>query len=475
MDELKTYLTTITNDCIKNIPNISLTELSKYACLLLSAVYDKKQYDKDVFEHWVKQLIAQLFIDKFGNYYNNFKIVNNSKQVLYLQSIPVIEQRSIEWYKIKEDSIGASECATIFGDNPYQTKNQLILKKCGHKEDDMIPSIHINHGVKYEPIIQQIYQELHNTKLFEFGSIKHPKYSMISASPDGITPDGVMIEIKAPLSRTITGIPPKYYWYQMQQQLQVCGLDKVDFVECKISEYHNFDEYKKDFYTDPNEPFTSINKHKGVLIVCIDLQVPTEYKPFYYVYPDHFLKTDEIPSWLSTQKRKIENEGRYMFSTFIYWKLDIYSLTEVWRDDECSNSHIHLYLDIWIEGEHYRLNGIESLLVKKTSNRTYKPKVTNCDIDSDNDFFDAFSFKFDYDYPDDIKSYMSDDDNGIDCNIMSSEDDIKPTKKITIKKSRTVCNLDSDDDKPNLPTTKSNKTIKSKNTKNKCVIDSDDD
>ncbi len=471
MDNLNDCIMQIADDCFKNVsPSISLNELSVYCSTLLLSVYDKKTYDKEVFQPWLKQLIAQLYPSKFGHHFNNFKIIDRNEQVNKLKNIPVIEQRSEEWYRIKEDSIGASECATIFGDNPYQTKNQLILKKCGHKENkEEIPSVHITHGVKYEPIIQRIYEDLHNTQLLEFGSIKHPNYSFISASPDGITPTGVMIEIKAPYARIINGIPPKYYWYQMQQQLQVCGLDKVDFVECKITEYHNFDDYKADFYDDPNEPFNKLGKHKGTLLVCIDNQATTEYKPYFYVYPPKFLKTNEIQKWLNDERKKIEKEGRYMFCKNVFWTLEIYKLTEVWRDDEWWNKHIHLYIDMWKEVEQYRKSGIESLLNKKTTTRTYKPKIEDCMINTDDDTHRLLWFE--YDHPDDIESYFSDneinelnntcliystDDSDIDTNIKPNEKRIMKVKKSTIpvKKQTNIysagnnrsCMIDSDDD-----------------------------
>ena len=107
-----------------------------------------------------------------------------------------------------------------------------------------------------------------NVELFEFGSIPHPELHMVSASPDGITPKGVMIEIKVPIKRHITGIPPIYYWIQMQQQMQVCNLDRVDFVECKITEYLNKNDFLKDRKnnSDINDLFTENDNYKNAII-----------------------------------------------------------------------------------------------------------------------------------------------------------------------------------------------------------------
>ena len=54
----------------------------------------------------------------------------------------------------------------------------------------------------------------------------------------------------------------------MQQQLQVCGLDRVDFVECKISEYLNRNEFLKDFKDEKveKEPLTKDGLSKNIIL-----------------------------------------------------------------------------------------------------------------------------------------------------------------------------------------------------------------
>ena len=89
-------------------------------------------------------------------------------------------------------------------------------------------------GVKYEEVAVMIYEQRNSMKVFEYGCIPHPVYDFIGASPDGITDSGIMLEIKCPSSRKITGVIPSYYWCQVQTQLEVCELDRCDFLECKL-------------------------------------------------------------------------------------------------------------------------------------------------------------------------------------------------------------------------------------------------
>jgi putative phage-type endonuclease len=158
-------------------------------------------------------------------------------QVKRLQAIPQAKQRSEEWHRQRLCTLGASETALLFGFGGFGTERALMRKKLGLVTDDYRPSVYTEHGVKYEPVIQQVYQAKEGLSvLHEFGSLIHPTRPYISASPDGITEAGRMLEIKAPYQREITGIPPGYYWTQMQQQMEVCDLDAVDYVECQISE-----------------------------------------------------------------------------------------------------------------------------------------------------------------------------------------------------------------------------------------------
>ena len=54
------------------------------------------------------------------------------------------------------------------------------------------------------------YEIRNKTSVIEFGCLPHPIYT-IRCFPDGITPDGIMLEIKCPYSREIKGYPPIYW------------------------------------------------------------------------------------------------------------------------------------------------------------------------------------------------------------------------------------------------------------------------
>ena len=162
-----------------------------------------------------------------------------------------------------------------------------MLKKAGYVEPAMSnTNIYCQHGIKYEEIVQKIYSERTHQEIIDFGSIEHEKHSFIRASPDGITPDGIMLEIKVPLSRKLYGIPPIYYWYQVQQQMEVAELNSCDFLECKITEYCSWKSFLDDNYKGDYSK-TDKDDEKGILIEYIDKD-----KSFNYVYPKKIRSQD---------------------------------------------------------------------------------------------------------------------------------------------------------------------------------------
>ena len=351
----------------KNFP--ILEDTIEYVFLILSDIYDKQFFKKNIYPEIIKQIICNNYRDIYGDKFNNFSDKSEKLTVNKLKLMPQVEQRTPEWFKLKEDSIGASEAASIFNKNIFSSYNKLLLKKSGFKEENH-SSIACIHGTKYEKIVQNIYEKIFNLKLIDFGSITHPDIKYISASPDGITSEGTMVEIKVPIKRCITGIPPIYYWIQMQQQMQVCRLNQVDFVECKIYEhinFENFDNDLKEYTLDNNENFKSF---------IIEYHEISENK-ISWCYPEKILNKEEMFKWKEEQLIKIKNSKNKIFSRIIYYAVEKISITKVWRDDEWWNENLHKYKEFWELVTNYRKIGYDSLIKKK------KKKIINCDIMSD--------------------------------------------------------------------------------------------
>lgn len=128
---------------------------------------------------------------------------------------------------MRSNMLTASDWGTVLGENHYSNSNEVLKKKCG--DDNFVTNAAMMWGNKYEEVAVLIYKHRNNVEVLDFGCLRHPSIPFLGASPDGITPYGIMLEIKCPTSRKITGIPPRYYWCQVQGQLEVCELDRCDF------------------------------------------------------------------------------------------------------------------------------------------------------------------------------------------------------------------------------------------------------
>lgn len=255
----------------------------------------------------------------------DLKWYRNRVKVLRAKEQP--PQRSIEWFTARNTRITASEaacCLTLseevckqyvedfniknFKYKPneclshYDNREDYIINKCRtyYGENLFKDSIYTLHGKKYEEIATRLYRREFNTDVIEFGLLPHPRLNYLAASPDGITPDGIMLEIKCPYSRKIEeGVPPIWYWCQMMIQLEVADLNQCDFLECEIKELSN----EKEFI----EKVIGEKQDKGILLNKVDEPDNSETK---YIYPPDDLNTpEEFINWanMEIEKNSIEN------------------------------------------------------------------------------------------------------------------------------------------------------------------------
>jgi putative phage-type endonuclease len=137
--------------------------------------------------------------------------------------------------------VTASDVAQALGCAKFGNQRTFFQKKCGAADeqaafDASLPPL--KWGVMFEPVAQAVYSAVNlGVRVHEFGLLRHPTLPFVGASPDGITDLGVMLEIKCPWRRRIVeGEVPMQYYYQIQAQLAVCGLQECDYFECEFFE-----------------------------------------------------------------------------------------------------------------------------------------------------------------------------------------------------------------------------------------------
>jgi putative phage-type endonuclease len=137
------------------------------------------------------------------------------------------DQRSDEWFKLRGNMLTASDLAAALGVNFFKKPCELILEKCGYKK--FSGNENTARGIRLEPFVRDMYDKKYGTTTHEIGLLVHPEYSWLGGSPDGVTEDGVLIEIKCP--KKLSTKIPDYYFPQVQLLLEIMDLDTCDFVQ----------------------------------------------------------------------------------------------------------------------------------------------------------------------------------------------------------------------------------------------------
>lgn len=156
-------------------------------------------------------------------------------QVKYLLSLPYYVQRSDSWFEQRKNRLTASDLDTVLGRSKYNEPIEVLFKKNGIAAE-FKGNEATAHGQKYEDDAIALYCYFHKKKNFSFGLLPHPTVQFLAGSPDDVTHDGVVIEVKCPFSRKIVhGEIPHHYRSQVNINMEVCQLDDAAFIEYKPS------------------------------------------------------------------------------------------------------------------------------------------------------------------------------------------------------------------------------------------------
>lgn len=316
------------------------------------------------------------------------KRIEHRKDILekmdILKKLELPEQRSEEWYKIREGILTASSLADAIGEGHFCTRDQLMIQKCGGPRGD-VPFAIVEWGVKYEPVATSFYEYLNNLTVLEFGLVPHSEFTIFGASPDGICDTnspkdyiGRMLEIKCPPKRQFTHEVPRHYWMQMQGQLECCNLEECDFLQVKFSEYLSENEYIEDTIVENDimkEGYSSLNLPKGLIIAFVQNNArgnPT----IKYEYSELYSSYDSIKKWSDNILTHYKN-GDFQYDIFKlnWWRIERYECTLVGRDREWWLSVQPKIIDFWEDVLHYREVGIQEFIDKKEEKKTKRIKI----------------------------------------------------------------------------------------------------
>ena len=307
------------------------------------------------------------------NLFENKKdILTNLDKLLKLE-LP--EQRSKEWYGLRDTMLTASSLADALGKGHFKTRDNLLIEKSSKEPPPRFGNAITEWGVMYEQVATTFYEKLNNLEVLEFGLVPHSEFKIFGASPDGIcsqkSPEdyiGRMLEIKCPPKRKFTKEVPEHYWMQMQGQLECCDLEECDFLQVKLEEYQNKEEYQED--TNGSIGESNNNFPKGLVLSFIT--VKNGETKYHYEYSEFYKSLQEIEEW--SYKIISNHSDNYDTVKYHWWRIERYECTLVLRDRDWWNGVMPEILNFWEDVEHYREVGNQELIDKKEEKKKKRNK-----------------------------------------------------------------------------------------------------
>lgn len=260
-----------------------------------------------------------------------------------LRALPVVEQRTEQWYNMRKNMITASDFAQALGEGKFGSQKQFFQKKCGYEEDKFNANCPpLKWGVMFEPVAGEIYCIRYGYELHEFGLLPHSNVPFFGASPDGISNLGIMLEIKCPYKRKITGEIPLQYYYQIQGQLDVCGLAECDYMECEFMEYDDVNAFLRD---------TTSVYERGVVLEFLNNDQTTFYKYSTVVVGCHATDAQRMVDWAEKASTEMGTGG---FVKAHFWRLVTFNIVRVYKNSSFVEEKLSLLANVWDKKKAYQ-------------------------------------------------------------------------------------------------------------------------
>ena len=278
-------------------------------------------------------------------------IKNYRRELNILLQLPLMKQRSEEWFEARKTRLTASDLYDAVKGGNISIK--LAKKKANIITDNInynaIPAL--KWGTMFEPMATRCYsQKMNNINIHDFGLICDVDNKHFGASPDGINELGIMLEIKCPYSRKIIdGVIPEKYKMQIQGQLAVCKLKECDYIECIFKSIDSKEDYLEIGDTTINHGIIAeFYNSKGEYV--------------YYYSSSNKTPSECIEEMINNRDYHDTNNDEknlLKFSKYTYWKLDEMIIQRViFKPDEWETI-IPKINNFWEKVEEYKMLPIE--------------------------------------------------------------------------------------------------------------------
>jgi hypothetical protein len=343
--------------------------------------YHKLFHCKDDENQFIESHFCLAYLKEQQVYYKN--VITN---IVRLDSIPKVEQRTPEWYEQRHNVISASSISKVLGSG----KKDILLEKIGIERPFLTNDAIVN-GIVFEIVSQTLYETRNALTISEYGCIPHDKHNFIGASPDGVVHDldyidmyntdfsklvtihpnltvdmislfGRLLEIKNPTSRELKNKIKSDYQKQITTQQEVCKLYMCDYLENKYNLYNDLDEFLEDCFcfdsvsdlTPPeidnyvknhNIPLDNINKEGNEKGVIIQFGNGEAYTSSLFDMKTLYTK-NTINEWITSETTKFAELG-FTDTKVMYWSVKDYNLIVSSFNENEWNSLLNASRELW--------------------------------------------------------------------------------------------------------------------------------
>lgn len=211
-------------------------------------------------------------------------------------------QRTAEWFTARKGRLTGSQIGAALGLSPFQTPDDVMramVRDYHGAESEFQGNIATDYGNKYEPQALECFKRKTLLDVKEVGFL--PLGDRFGASPDGITDDGAILELKcpfglrdkpdAPFKNILAGELPHYY-AQCQMEMMAAKVEKAYFVQYVPPIGDVFDEN----YTP---------EQIDIVAFAIDTDWIAEWMPKAEAFYDRFLQEINNPAHLEPLRVEI--------------------------------------------------------------------------------------------------------------------------------------------------------------------------
>jgi len=397
--EIKQFLDVLTKKMVVELPdafdksttlyngayNYSLTHyrtilnniISKYKSRL--TLQSTSQYE--IINALSSDIIDEYLIEKMHTEYHSAI----TARIQEIANIPIVEQKSPEWFRLREGMISASDAGYFLKKCGVARAVDALKIKVGLKNYTNSLAPPLMHGNTYEDVSRAIYESRNQVVVSEYGILSSPT-PYIGASPDGVITKclhpswqcqsrlGRLLEIKNPYSREIDHSIKPEYMVQILQQQYTTQLPVCDFVETTIvdkycrNERSNYKAYEtmddllndkidtsrsnwRERINNSNIPVENLNKfgnEKGFIIWYQLVITENDIRNKYVLYPlNNPYEKMAMEKWIVDTNSDLFSIG-YTFREIKYWRLDVYDEKTVVYDQRIyEGEYIPRLCNVW--------------------------------------------------------------------------------------------------------------------------------